>query len=385
MVNELAQIIGWCSVAVLWVSLAGRAKAAMRSRHHRRHWLVVLTAAVAITLFQPQVIVWAVNVTGNAHAITLARNLIGVLSGGLSILFLIDSTSGRRLRLVGLVQLMVILFVLFFIDFLQGDYPGPNIPSSGEPATPSISYWVIVIGAHLVADTLATAICCKYSQRTGDRELAWSLRLYAAGSIIAIVFWGLYLVHLFDRIPGALPYMLVIVNTHGIFRAALLLVPTGSAFVRRAIALRTTWVLWPLWRDLLTAVPNAALVEPQQTRVKEVLKPHVPLALQAHRQTIETYDALLDLQSYVRPEAYEQARRHAERAGTSTDGLEAASLAGAIGLARRMKLAGQAPSAPHPLPGVEAGSSVLLLAIARHWPSMRDALPMPQQSTALHP
>ncbi|MFF3916368.1 MAB_1171c family putative transporter [Streptomyces sp. NPDC001852] len=383
--NELAKIIGWCSVAVLWLSLAGRATAAIRSRHHRRHWLVVLTATVAITLFQPQVIAWAVNATGSAHVITVARNLVGVLSGGLSLLFIIDSTSGRRLRLVVLVNFTVMLFALVVMDFLHGDYPGPAIPSSGEAATPSPLYWVIVIGAHLVADGLATVICWKYSQRTDDRELAWSLRLYAVGCIFAVVFWGLYLVHLYDRIPGALPYMSVIVNIHGIFRAALLLVPAGSAFVRMAMALRTTWVLWPLWRDLLAAVPNAALAQPQRTRLKEVLKPHVPLTLQAHRQTIETYDALLDLQSYVRPETYEQARRHAERAGTSADGLDAASLAGAIGLARRTKLAGQAPSAPCPLPGVETGSPSLLLAVARHWPSMGDALPMPQQPSAVHP
>ncbi|WP_369359696.1 DUF6545 domain-containing protein [Streptomyces sp. cg2] len=49
--------------------------------------------------------------------------------------------------------------------------------------------------------------------------------------------------------------------------------------------------------------------------MKEVLRPRASLALQAHRRTIETYDAILDLQSYVQPGAYDRARQPALRAG----------------------------------------------------------------------
>ncbi|WP_369359698.1 hypothetical protein [Streptomyces sp. cg2] len=38
------------------------------------------------------------------------------------------------------------------------------------------------------------------------------------------------------------------------FRAASLLVPAATAGSRAIADLRTIWVLWPLWHDLLTAV-----------------------------------------------------------------------------------------------------------------------------------
>jgi hypothetical protein len=121
----------------------------------------------------------------------------------------------------------------------------------------------------------------------------------------------------------------------------------------------------------------------QRTRLQEVLRPRSPLALQVHRQTIETYDALLDLQRYVRPYTYERAHRHAERAGLRGDRLAAAALASALGEARRAKLTGAPPSAPCPLPGADRSSPATLLAIARMWPSMSDTLRCPNRSSAV--
>ncbi|MCE0446040.1 hypothetical protein LT493_17730 [Streptomyces tricolor] len=217
-------------------------------------------------------------------------------------------------------------------------------------------------------------VCWRFSLRTTERDLVWSLRLFAAGSVLALVFWSGYLFHLFDPDPHLLPYLSVVMGVHGFMRVASLLVPTATALARSATALRTAWQLWPLWRDLVTAVPHVALARPRRTRLQEVLWPRYPPALLAHRQTIETYDALLTLQQYVQPDAYEEAHRLARRAGVRDDRLASAALAGAVGQARRAVLDGVPPAEARPLPGVAHGSPETLLGIARMWPVMTDAV-----------
>lgn len=375
-VTELADQIGHYSVLLLWAALSIRAIPALKSRHQRGLWLAILTAAIATTLFQPEVIDWAIAVTGDAHAVTLSRNLIGVLSAGVTLLFIVDSVGGRQLRVFIAIGLLTSLTCLLGMDLAEDEYPGPGIPASAGPAAPSVFYWLIVCVAHLVTDGVAAIVCWRYCQDTRDRDLAWSLRLFALGSVLAIAFWGAYLVHLGFRMPKALPYMSVIMGLHGVSRAFTLVVPTATAAIRFTRNVRTVWVLWPMWRDLLTAVPGVALVEPQQTRIREVLRPRGPMALQAHRQTIETYDAILGLQSHVRPEAYAQVLRQAQRISTPAKSAAAAALAGALGQARRAKLVGEPTAGPHPLPGLDRCDEALLLAIARSWPCMSGALPV---------
>lgn len=381
-VNDLSELLSWCGVIALWTALLCRARPALREHYQRGLWLAILTAAVALTLFQPKIVQWAIATSGSAPDVALARNLTGVLSAGLTLLFIVDSTRGRRLRYTIAAGLSAILATLFVLDLARGDYAGPAIPPGGGSALPSTGYWLIVIGAHLLADIVAIMVCGQYSRTTDDSDLIWSLRLFAFGSILAIAFWGAYLVHLFVRIPAALPYLSVVINIHGLFRAASLLVPVATAIRRTWAHLHTAWVLWPLWSDLLTAVPHVALLQPQPTRIRQMLLPGVPLALQVHRQTIETYDALLDLQAYVQPSAYGQAYEYGQRTGIPATGIEAAALAGALGQAWRAKLADQLPSTPHPMPGLDRSSPATLLAIARAWPAMANVLPVPDRSVA---
>ncbi|MEV5341610.1 MAB_1171c family putative transporter [Streptomyces sp. NPDC052676] len=381
--RELATQVGVCSVLAMWFALVCRARPALRQPHQRGLWLTVLAAAVAITLFQPKIVQSLTNTGVDVHTIALTRNLIGVLSAGLVLLFMVGSTRARRLRLSVLVGLTATMGALLILDRLQMDHPREGPVSLQGPADPAFAYWLLLVVAHLVGDAVALVVCWLYSLRTADRDLVWSLRLFAVGSVFAFVFWCGYLWHLCGGSPAMLPYLSLIIGFHGLIRAASLLVPTTTALVRSWTALRVTWHLWPLWRDLVAAVPHVALATPQRTRLREVLRPRSPLALQAHRQTIETYDALLDLQQYVQPGAYEEAQRHARQAGVRAGDLTAAALAGALDQARRAKLAGAPPSAPRPLPGVVHGSPETLLGIARMWPSMTDALPCPSPAHRL--
>ncbi|MGW3462109.1 MAB_1171c family putative transporter [Streptomyces olivaceoviridis] len=376
--SELAARVGLVGVFALWFALVWRARPALRHSQQRGLWLTVLATTIAITLFQPGIVGPLTSAGLDVHTVSLARNLIGVLSAGLVLLFVVDSSGPPRLRrfaAVGMTAALVSLLVLGLMHL------GTGTASAQGPASAASAYWLILIAAHLAGDAAAVVVCWRYSLRTTERDLVWSLRLFAAGSVLALAFWSGYLWHLYDRVPRLLPYLTMIMSVHGFLRAASLLVPTASALVRSAGALRTIWRLWPLWRDLVTAVPHVALARPRRSRLQEVLWPRLPPALQAHRQTIETYDALLTLQQYVRPDAYENAYQYARRAGVRDDRLASAALAGAVDQARRAVLAGVPPADPRPLPGVTQGSPGTLLGIARMWPAMTGALPCPDRTS----
>ncbi|MCQ8832134.1 DUF6545 domain-containing protein [Streptomyces malaysiensis] len=120
------------------------------------------------------------------------------------------------------------------------------------------------------------------------------------------------------------------------------------------------------------------MVQPESARVRQALRPRAPLALQAHRRTIETYDAIPDLQAWGQPGPYERARTYAQQIGVSGEQLEATVLAGALWQARRAKLAGDEKQAePGGLPGIKNGSTQLLRAIARACPGR----PMPSRAS----
>jgi hypothetical protein len=369
-VAEFADDIGRFSIVLMWAALIIRARPALRGHSQRGLWLAILTAATATTLFQPEVIDLAVEITGSAHAVTVSRNLIGIAAAGLTLLFIIDSAHPRRVRRIITTALACTVTAVLGHDLVRSDYPGPAIPEDGGPATPSTAYWLLVCGSHLVADLVIIVICWRYSRYTLDRDLAWSLRLFAFGSVLAAAYWAAYLAHLYIRTPEVLPYLTVIINLHGVSRALTLLVPTATRAVRLARDARTVWVLWPMWRDLSAAVPTIALLQPQTTRLRQLLRPRSPLALQAHRQTIETYDAILHLQTHLDPHTYQQALAHAQHLQLPALRWPPAALAGALGQARRAKLAGQPSTGPHPLPGLDQGDTALLLAMARHWPTM---------------
>ncbi|GAA2771258.1 hypothetical protein GCM10010521_56040 [Streptomyces rameus] len=374
-VSELAARVGLASVFALWFALVWRARPALRQPRLRGLWVTVLAATTAITLFQPWIVSGLTSLGIDVHMVSLARNLIGVLSAGLVLLFVLDARRAPRLRRCVALGLTAALVSLLVLDLLRVAPSPAGAVAAQRPASAAAAYWLILVVAHVLGDAVALVVCWRYSLRTSERDLVWSLRLFAAGSVLAFVFWGGYLLDLYGLTPGLLPYLSVIMGVHGFLRAASLLVPTATALARAVTALRTTWRLWPLWRDLVTAVPHVALAGPRRTRIQEVLWPRCPPALQAHRQTIETYDALLTLQPYVQPDAYEKAHRHARQAGVRADRLASAALAGVVGQARRAVLGGVPPSDPHPLPGVVHGSPETLLGIARMWPAMTDALP----------
>ncbi|MCX4528996.1 MULTISPECIES: MAB_1171c family putative transporter [unclassified Streptomyces] len=329
------------SVVCLWIAVLLRAPGALRSPQQRGLWLAVATAAAAMTLNLPDVVAYAMRQDPDyAHSIGLTRNLIGVLSAGAVLYFVAAAAGGRRLQLAAWVGTLAWLITLVALDEAAPAHGTHTMPPVGDPV-PSLAYWLVLISAHLAANTICVFVCWRYSGRAESRGLALGLRLFGLGTALAGLFWFAYLLKaLFDS-TWAMPALPLMMNLHGLLRAAAILVPTLFTLRRGAVDFATAWRLWPLWRDLVQVVPHVALNKPRAGRLLELLWPPVPRDMLVYRKVIETRDAILILGEYVAPGVPELARSHVAGTGIPEQRRTAAALACVLKEARQAKLAGQ--------------------------------------------
>lgn len=361
MATDLTDFGNWLavpSVVCLWIAVLLRAPGALRSPQQRGLWLAVATAAAAMTLNLPDVVAYAMRRGAEyAHAIGLYRNFIGVLSAGAVVYFVAAATRGRRLQLGSWIATVAWLGTLLALDAAAPPHGTHAMPPTGDPV-PSLAYWLVLISAHVIANTLCVALCWRYSRRTESRGLAAGLRLFGLGTALAGLFWLAYLLKALFGSTWAMPALPLLMNLHGLLRAAAILVPTLFTLRRTAADTATAWRLWPLWRDLVEAVPHVALNKPRAGRVVELLWPPVPRNLLVYRKVIETRDAILILGEYVAPGALEVARGQVAGHGVPEQRRTAAALACVLKQARQAKLDG--------LPGQAGEAAALELPAAIH-------------------
>ncbi|MEU9038032.1 MAB_1171c family putative transporter [Streptomyces sp. NPDC048352] len=355
MAAELTAAGDWLavpSVVCLWIAVLLRAPGALRSPEQRGLWLAVATAAAAMTLNLPAVVTYALSrELSYAHTVGLVRNLIGVLSAGAVLYFVAAATRGRRLQLASWAGTVLWLTTLVALDAAAPEHGTHTIPPAGDPV-PSLAYWLVLISAHLIANTVCVGVCWRYGRRSESRALAAGLRLFGLGTALAGVFWFVYLLKALFGSTWAMPALPLMMNLHGLLRAAAILVPTVFALRRALTDTATAWRLWPLWRELVQAVPHVVLSEPRAGRLLELLWPPVPRGLLVYRKVIETRDAILVLGEYVTPGVAELARGHVAGEGVPEQRRTAAALACVLKEARRAKLAGL-PGQPTQPPALE--------------------------------
>ncbi|RSS74046.1 MAB_1171c family putative transporter [Streptomyces sp. WAC06614] len=335
------------SVVCLWIAVLLRLPAAWRSPQQRGLLLAVATAAAAMTLNLPDVVAAAMRDPARSHTVGLVRNLVGVLSAGAVLYFVAAATHGRWLRLASGVTTAVLLTALLTLDAAAPAHGTHAMPPGGE-AVPSLPYWLVLICAHLLANTACVSVCWRYGRRADNRGLAVSLRLFGLGTALAGLFWLAFLLKALFASTWAMPYMPLLMNLHGLLRAAAILVPTLYTLRGILSDATTAWQLWPLWRDLVQSVPHVALTRPRSSRLAELLWPPVPRNLLVYRKVIETRDAILVLGEYVAPGVPERARGHVTEAGVPGPRREAAALACVLKEARRTRRDGL------PRPGSDA-------------------------------
>ncbi|TXC99761.1 MAB_1171c family putative transporter [Streptomyces sp. ISID311] len=324
-------------VGCLWLALALRASIALRTPEQRGLWLAVATAAVAMMLTLPAATQLALQATGGVHAIALPRNLIGVLASG-AVLYFVSAVVGGRLRLSVCYVMGLAMASLLVLDFLAPPHQEHAVTGHSAP-TPSTAYWLVLVLVHLTADISCVALCHQYSRRTANPVLKASLRMFGIGSALTFLFWSCQLISLLFHTDRLLLYLPYVMDLHGLLRAIALLLPSLWAMRGAATEICTIWHLWPLWRDLVQAVPHVAFLKPRH-RLLEIVWPQASWQLLAYRKIIETRDAILVLNDYATTGTWARARRHVAAVGVAHAKVDATVLACVMTGARSAKLAG---------------------------------------------
>ncbi|OLZ66415.1 hypothetical protein AV521_28365 [Streptomyces sp. IMTB 2501] len=359
------------SVLLLWIAVLLRGPAGLRSAPQRAVWLAVATAAAAMTLNLPSVI-GAATRHSEANVVAVIRNVLGVLSAGAVLYFVAQATTDvRRLRIALGLAVGSVLTVLLSLDLAAGPHLRIGVPATGPPA-PSRFYWLLLISTHLVANALCVLLCLRYGTASGNRSLAMSLRLFGLGTGLVSVFWLGYLVRVTTGGPWPLPWLALLMDLHAVLRALAIMVP-AFVLLRRALSnIAVAWRLWPMWNDLVTAVPHVALAKPRH-RIWDVLWPQVPYSVLSYRRVIETRDAILALTDYIPPAPAPRSPGQSPRWGKAAD-LGAHELAHFIKGALNAKLQDSAPTRQKVNLGSSgsrdlAGETVFLLRMARAYRS----------------
>ncbi|MEU0666474.1 MAB_1171c family putative transporter [Streptomyces lavendulocolor] len=335
---SFAALLSAVSIIALWGAVFLRASSALRSPNQRGLWLAVATAATAMTLHWPVVHARVPLLDAYGHHLALARNLIGVVSAAAVLHFVTMATASRRLKKSLYVLTAGALTSLVLLDATAPGHHTHTVVGSGA-ATPSVPYWLVLIGAHLLANGVCVAMCWRYGAQAGTPLLRAALWLFGLGTAVAGLYWAGQLVRVLTGAPWVTPFLTPAMGVHGLLRAAALLVPAMSAVRRAGTDIATIWRLSPLWRELIDAVPAVALSRPRP-RVLDVVWPLAPWRLVAYRKVIETRDAILILHGHVDPGTLDAARAQAARTSVPDARREAHVLACVLRTARAARSAG---------------------------------------------
>ncbi|MFF7788125.1 MAB_1171c family putative transporter [Streptomyces sp. NPDC007991] len=350
---------------VLWVAVLLRAPFVFRSPQQRGLWLAVATAVIAMTLNLPSVSAATTDLLGRGHAVGLVRNLFGVVSAAAVLYFVAETTARRRLRRWHQRGTCTLLAALIVIDAVNEEPHDYVVTGAGDSPLLAL-YWLLLIAAHLGTNVLCVIMCWRYARGGASLSLIWSLRLFGIGTALAGLFWVGHLMRLFFPVGWIAECQPLIMEAHGLFRAAAILVPAVRAAHCICVDISIVWRLWPLWKELTEAVPAVTLTK-SRPRLFEILWPPVPWKMFAYRKVIETRDAILVLHNYIDPALLEEARDHVSTLGIPEAQRDAAVLACALHRARRMKPVGgpskakAVPVSPARLDHGDFASEVLFL------------------------
>nr|CAG34723.1 RacC protein [Streptomyces ribosidificus] len=324
----------------MWAALLLRAGPAVRNPHQRGLWLAVASAAVAMTLHVEPVSAYAAGLTGSPRAVALAKNQAGVVSVAAVLHFAVYATRGRRTGtvLAAMAAVMAALLALAALGAAPTSGQGPPFTLARPPC---VAYWILLITAHVVACAACVRVCWTYARRGTNRSVNLSLALFGWGTALAGLFW---LAHYVLLATGSRPgtVLCLLISLHAVLVGAALLVPSVLQLRQAAGHARTIWRIWPLWRDLVDAVPHVAL-SATRSRLLVLLHPHLSWRLIAYRKVIEIRDAILALSHYTDPAVSRSARAHVARWGVPADRVEAHVTACALSRAHAAKFAGAEP------------------------------------------
>jgi len=297
--DSLTGVVQYASVGSLWGAALIRLPSVLRHSHQRGLWLAVTTAALAMTLAVPAVGEATAEQGSYLRELTLAKNLFGVVSAGAVLYFVTISASSRRFATTLCSTVAITLTGLLALA-LTAPLPVERGLTELGYSPGATTYVLLLIGAHLLANTVCVIACYRYGTSSPSPALALSLQLFGWGTALAGLYWAINLTYfLCVHCDTPSPHLTWLMSLHGLLRAAAILVPTWGALRATAVHISTMWRLWPLWHDLVVTAPHIALTKPRP-RLLEILWPSIPYRVMAYRKMIETRDAILLLCPHIR-------------------------------------------------------------------------------------
>ncbi|MEU5977787.1 MAB_1171c family putative transporter [Streptomyces sp. NPDC047315] len=330
------------ALCLLWVSVLLRAGPAVRHHEQRGLWIATASAAAAMTLHTRLVSTWATELTGSATVVVLAKNQIGVVSAGAVLYFVVHATGGRRRTGTAVTAMAAVMVALLALAFAGAEPAKGQFVSIANDCAACAAYTLLLCATHIVACTTCVYICWTYGSRSPTRSLSLGLALFGWGTALAGFYWLDRLTLLVSGLQSPATVLSLALSLHAILRAAALLVPLAAELRSSVRHARTIWRIWPLWRDLVDAVPHVVLSSSRR-RLMTLVLPRIPWRLAAYRKVIETQDAMLVLRQYADSAVSDCARAHVARWTVPSADAEAFVSACVLRMARAAKLSGGPP------------------------------------------
>ncbi|MFI5783111.1 MAB_1171c family putative transporter [Nocardia sp. NPDC051570] len=316
----------------MWVVTVLRAPAALRDRGQRDLWLAVALIALTTTLYQDPISEGLSRIVGGPlHLIDLGRNLCDVAASTV-LIHLVLGAALRRQHIKPLFAAAALMMaLLIFFDLTSpphGHFNGrtPQIP---------VLCWYLLMGYHLIADAIVVAVCWRYWRRAREWSVRWGLFIFGIGAAFACVLWMVFISYLITPVPAILSYVPPVTGIEEILQAVGAGLPIAPAVYLWAKNCGRSWILWPLWVELVTATPQVTLMRPR-FRVVDTMTAVFSPELRLYRMVIEIRDALLILTDHIAPSAIDHVRRTVENSRPEhVDALTAACLIHAAQRARR--------------------------------------------------
>lgn len=326
--------LDFIGVLVIWVVTVLRAPAVVRQPQQRPLWLAVGLAGIAMTLQIKWISDGVVQIIDSPHRTTLIKEFVGLFAATAVVDFIVKIVDLRRITFIAYPSAFLIAGVLLCLDVTSpahGTHVIPNDPS--RAATPCTAYWLILLSYHLTVCISCAVVCWRFARRAERGPLRSGLRLFGVGISLAGLLMTLSLVDLFTRLAWIPELYPSVSGMEAIFMAAGTGVPLAQSAARAMFNFKATYLLYPMWYDLVQETPSVTLA-PARGRIADLFSSaYDDSHLHIYRRNIEVRDALLLLSSFLSKEDVAQARAHAESNAVPLDLLYAATSACCIRLA----------------------------------------------------
>jgi hypothetical protein len=336
------------NLTLLWTVAFIRIPIAVRSSPSFISCLAVIVESLSMTISHPSVGLAINRFTGIANIETLLKHLLYVAFEGLvifALLIILDRATRRNRFILWACTGFTALVMIAGFSFGR-DTPNTFLLPERSGVSVLFLYSLVYVLYSGSISIVGLILFLQLGYRAESKVLRVGLGFLTAGFAAGICYSALRASLLFAIMSQPLILALLIVMYCG-----LLLFSIGSLLTALPEYSKLVWTyrshrkLYPLWRDLTSAVPEIALID-QGGFFRERLPGSLDLRFQ--RRIVEIRDGLIALRKHIPEDLPPRALRFAEQRDVPLEAVDATADAYVLEVARRAKVRG------HPTPSLTA-------------------------------